>query len=182
MAHNPQIHTVYYSSAEERLGCFYIQSCCVAEWDPSAALVKQTQNLTGWNRLVLCVLLHKGLYGFCTVQSRRREDDFAHPVNSQACLLLQEILDEVVRELHKVKDEIINGKQCLWSSLQYPEAQSMFNLLYTLVTTSHWQLNVTILSEMRTWKSLFTTLIIHCNSRFSPHLINDWRVQSLVAL
>lgn len=25
---------------------------------------------------------------------------------------LQEILDEVVRELHKVKDEIINGKQC----------------------------------------------------------------------
>lgn len=24
---------------------------------------------------------------------------------------LQEILDEVVRELHKVKDEIINGKQ-----------------------------------------------------------------------
>lgn len=26
------------------------------------------------------------------------------------CLVLQDILDEVVRELHKVKDEIINGK------------------------------------------------------------------------
>lgn len=35
-----------------------------------------------------------------------------HTVNSQASLALQEILDEVVRELHKVKDEIINGKQC----------------------------------------------------------------------
>lgn len=42
--------------------------------------------------------------------------DFTHPAllkrNSQAGLVLQEILDEVVRELHKVKDEIINGKQC----------------------------------------------------------------------
>lgn len=27
---------------------------------------------------------------------------------------MQEILDEVVRELHKVKDEIINGKSCLF--------------------------------------------------------------------
>lgn len=32
-------------------------------------------------------------------------------LNSQARLVLQEILDEVVRELHKVKDEIINGKR-----------------------------------------------------------------------
>lgn len=28
---------------------------------------------------------------------------------------MQEILDEVVRELHKVKDEIINGKSCFFS-------------------------------------------------------------------
>lgn len=34
------------------------------------------------------------------------------PVNSQHRLVLQEILDEVVRELHRVKDEIINGEQC----------------------------------------------------------------------
>lgn len=33
-------------------------------------------------------------------------------VFSQAHLVLQEILDEVVRELHKVKDEIIYGKRC----------------------------------------------------------------------
>lgn len=34
-------------------------------------------------------------------------------LTSGTCLLLavQEILDEVVRELHKVKDEIIHGKQ-----------------------------------------------------------------------
>ena len=42
--------------------------------------------------------------------------DFVHPSLlkriSQAGLVFQEILDEVVRELHKVKDEIINGKQC----------------------------------------------------------------------
>ena len=30
---------------------------------------------------------------------------------------LQEILDEVVRELHKVKDEIIYGKQCIVTRL-----------------------------------------------------------------
>lgn len=40
---------------------------------------------------------------------------------SHVNLVLQEILDEVVRELHKVKDEIINGKQQPQSSVQYPE-------------------------------------------------------------
>lgn len=34
-----------------------------------------------------------------------------YAVKSHVNLVLQEILDEVVRELHKVKDEIINGKQ-----------------------------------------------------------------------
>lgn len=44
-----------------------------------------------------------------------------YAVKSHVNLVLQEILDEVVRELHKVKDEIINGKQQQKSSLQYPE-------------------------------------------------------------
>lgn len=39
--------------------------------------------------------------------------------NSVADLVLQEILDEVVRELHKVKDEIINGKQCSAYKVHY---------------------------------------------------------------
>lgn len=52
-------------------------------------------------------------------------NDVTHPVvsekkkNSVADLVLQEILDEVVRELHKVKDEIINGKQCSAYKVHY---------------------------------------------------------------
>lgn len=33
-----------------------------------------------------------------------------HRLNSAHCVVSQEILDEVVRELHRVKDEIINGE------------------------------------------------------------------------
>lgn len=48
-----------------------------------------------------------------------------HTRNSSSDLSLQEILDEVVRELHKVKDEIINGKQ---SGFQTVNCSCMFNL------------------------------------------------------
>lgn len=54
-----------------------------------------------------------------------------HAVKSHVDLVLQEILDEVVRELHKVKDEIINGKQ-QQKSIQ--RGQTMSNLAPTSFT------------------------------------------------
>lgn len=73
------------------------------------------------------------------------QNEFTQPLllNSQASLVLQEILDEVVRELHKVKDEIINGKQCrackVHCSIRGSKACLIFDLFYTLVFTTYWQ-------------------------------------------
>lgn len=56
---------------------------------------------------ILCFKLLNSLFIFAL----RRLSYLTNP--ELTSLVLQEILDEVVRELHKVKDEIINGKQCL---------------------------------------------------------------------
>lgn len=50
-------------------------------------------------------------------------------LNSEHYVVSQEILDEVVRELHRVKDEIINGEQwlvgrCSFSTFQGHKARS----------------------------------------------------------
>ena len=51
---------------------------------------------------------------------------------------LQEILDEVVRELHKVKDEIINGKQCRACEAFDPISIKCLSILLRLfIGTSH---------------------------------------------
>ncbi len=54
-----------------------------------------------------------GIMSFITYRVLLLGRFYTPSVHSQAGLVLQEILDEVVRELHKVKDEIIHGKQCL---------------------------------------------------------------------
>lgn len=46
---------------------------------------------------------------FCAIFSESVSTACA-TLNSERCVVLQEILDEVVRELHRVKDEIINGE------------------------------------------------------------------------
>lgn len=61
------------------------------------------QNETGMLRVsfsrYLCVVLHKKKMG-----ANRFPHDY------KICLILKEILEEVVRELQKVKEEIIDGK------------------------------------------------------------------------
>jgi len=97
---------------------------CVAGCDPSAARVRRTQSLTEWNRSggvhthVSRPLfnwhgskIYIYMYSIWLYIQYIYIYDVLLPEKWRACLSLQEILDEVVRELHKVKDEIINGEK-----------------------------------------------------------------------
>lgn len=54
-------------------------------------------------------------------------------------IALQEILDEVVRELHKVKDEIINGKLNSYALCKEHKACLVFYNSYTAAFTTRRQ-------------------------------------------
>lgn len=80
---------------------------CTGQKQSEAPVMLSHLTLTEWNRLVQNIF-QNGILLCCVLCKKMRIDWPAN--NDKICCVQKEILEEVVRELQKVKEEIIDGK------------------------------------------------------------------------